>query len=388
MQATINSPVADEFHISVLNTNFRKSNREKGKFGFAMMAAFLAFITTLVYRLLTFRPHGVYYFVTATRLGWMGRDVWCIFLSRLFGAKPVIHMRAGHFRHNLNRATAVERWIIRRACTMTPLNIVQAPSLKDQFAGLSSSARIASVPNMVDTDTYFNAAPTVCDRFRVLFLGHLSFAKGYCDILQAIPDVVDAFPNVKFTFAGTRLKCERNVLFDQVSGEPLTFIDPDECYRTHIDGTYSRNYEYLGVVDEASKLELLRKCNFLVLPSYSEGFSMAVLEALAMAKPVVCTPVGALRDYVIHDRNGLMVKTGDVPALAGAMKRLIGDEATRDRIALTNHRYAREHFSIDIVAHQLCGLIKFVLDEEPARNRRQQESCHCGERTQLDEATC
>ena len=121
---------------------------------------------------------------------------------------------------------------------------------------------------------------------------------------------------------------------------------------------------------EAGKLELLRKCNFLVLPSYSEGFSMAVLEALAMAKPVVCTPVGALRDYVIHDRNGLIVKTGDVPALASAIKQLIGDEATRDRIALNNHRYAREHFSIDIVAHQLCDLLKSVLDVSPTKKRQ------------------
>lgn len=368
MNATINSMITDEFNVAVINTNFRKSNSAKGKFGFAMMAAFFIFITKLVYQLITFRPHSVYYFVTATRLGWIGRDVWCVFLSRCFGAKPVIHMRAGHFRHNVKRATVVERWLIRRACTMTSLNIVQAPSLKDQFEGLSPAARIRSVPNMVDTGKYLNARPADCDRSQVLFLGHLSFAKGYCDLLQAIPEVVDSYPDARFLFAGTKLKTERNVLFDQLTGEPLKFIDPDECFQTHIAGAYARNYEYLGVVDEARKLELLQACNFLVLPSYSEGFSMAVLEALAMAKPVVCTPVGALRDFVIHDRNGFIVNPGDVPALASAMKRLIGDKACRDRIALFNHKYARKHFATDVVSHQLCDLFTSVIDAVPAKS--------------------
>lgn len=367
MEATINSMIADEFDVAVINTTFRRFNSEKGKIGFAMITSFFVFVTRLVSQLLIFRPHGVYYFVTATRLGWIGRDIWCVFLSRCFGARPVIHMRAGHFRHSIKRATFVERWFIRRACRMTSLNIVQAPSLKDQFEGLAPAARIRAVPNMVDTGKYHNARPTDCDRYQILFLGHLSFAKGYCDILQAIPGVVESYPDVRFLFAGAKLQRERNVLFDQMTGESLKLIDPDECFQTYIGDVYAKNYKYLGVVDEGRKLELLRTCNFLILPSYSEGFSMAVLEALAMAKPIVCTPVGALRDFVIHDRNGFIVNPGDVPALTSVMKRLIRDKACRDRIALFNHKYARKHFARDVVSHRLCELFASVIAAEPEK---------------------
>lgn len=370
MKALLESSLAKRFDISFLNTNFRSSNAQRGRLDLSLVRAFFRFIRLLCTALLSKRPRLVYYFVTATRLGWLGRDVWCILLSRLFGAKVVIHMRAAHFRRNYEDAPPLARRIIRFACSLVSLGIVQAESLKDQFAGLVADERIAVIHNSIDTEVFHNPDPRCHDPRLVLFFGHLSHAKGYCDLLKVIPKIAERHPDVCFAFAGTKVRHETNVHFNHRTGERLHAEDPDEIFARHVENRFERNYRYLGVVTGEQKLDLLRRCAMLVLPSYSEGFSMAVLEAIAMAKPVVCTPVGALGEIIAHRINGLLCEPGDLDALEGAIEEFLVDEELRNRIAGTNHEYARRRFRIDVVASALGDLFDGVLASQKTATGR------------------
>lgn len=353
IKAILESPIKSRFCVRHLSTNVRSKNRSKGRIGLSLVAAFIAFVSRLFAQLVKFRPDVVYYFVTATRMGWLGRDIWCIWISRLFGARVVTHMRAGHFRHNLSHAKAWEVKAIQLACRRVSWSLVQSPSLKNQFEGLAPKDRIRVIPNMIDTHLYASVTERSYQQKHLLFLGHLSEAKGYCDLLATIPTVVNRHPDVVFSFAGARLDRERNVMHDQVTGQPLASQSPDECYATHIAGRYEANYEYLGVLNEEKKLDALKACDFLLLPSYSEGFSMAVLEALAIGKPVVCTAVGAMRDFLQTGVHGEIIQPGDTDALATAILRLLDDRTYRDRVARHNAEYARQEFSQAVVAQQL-----------------------------------
>jgi glycosyltransferase involved in cell wall biosynthesis len=84
----------------------------------------------------------------------------------------------------------------------------------------------------------------------------------------------------------------------------------------------------------------LEQTDMLVLPSYAENLPMVILEAFAHGVPVISTPVGAIPEVVIPERNGLLVDPGDVPALAAAIRRLIEEPALRramGRAALQDH---------------------------------------------------
>ena len=61
-------------------------------------------------------------------------------------------------------------------------------------------------------------------------------------------------------------------------------------------------------------------CDVLALPSYAEGTPNVVLEALALARPVVAAAVGGIPDVVAHGRTGLLVPPRDVPALVAALR--------------------------------------------------------------------
>jgi glycosyltransferase involved in cell wall biosynthesis len=70
---------------------------------------------------------------------------------------------------------------------------------------------------------------------------------------------------------------------------------------------------------------LLRAADILVLPSLSEGLSNAVLEAMAMAIPVVATRIGGLEEQVADGVTGVLVAPGNAGALADGLDALIRD---------------------------------------------------------------
>lgn len=358
MKILFESSINDSFELHLLRTNVRKSNIAKGKFDLTMIVSFFSFISRLLKEFIFFRPRIVYHFVTATKLGWLGRDIWLIFLSRLFLKKVVIHMRAGHFKQNFDAMAPFEQWLVKLACSSVQAGIVQAQILKNQFAGLVKKKHLHYVYNAIDVSVYDNPEPEHYDPYKFLFLGHLSFAKGYCDLLQAIPQILEKYPACKFYFAGTPIEIENNVFQNQETGEFLSIIGAEECKNKFLLNEFEDSYIYLGVLNEEEKIRHLRDSNALILPSYSEGFSMAILEAMSVGKPVVCSTVGALSEVVHDGVNGFTFQPGDVNGLASAVIKLLHNQPARDEIACTNYWMVRKKFTQDIISHQLVEIFK------------------------------
>lgn len=78
---------------------------------------------------------------------------------------------------------------------------------------------------------------------------------------------------------------------------------------------------------------LLVAAEVFALPSYDEGLPMALLEAMAAGLVSLTTPVGGIPEAVTDGVDGLLVPPGDVPALTGALTRLVEDPALRQRLS-------------------------------------------------------
>jgi glycosyltransferase involved in cell wall biosynthesis len=85
-------------------------------------------------------------------------------------------------------------------------------------------------------------------------------------------------------------------------------------------------------VDRATLDALYARSDALVLPTFHEGYGMALAEALARGLPVVSTRAGAVPETVPADA-GMLVPPGDTAALRDALACLIDDRALRDRLA-------------------------------------------------------
>jgi glycosyltransferase involved in cell wall biosynthesis len=79
--------------------------------------------------------------------------------------------------------------------------------------------------------------------------------------------------------------------------------------------------------------QLLAACDVFALPSLYEGSSLAVLEAMAAGIPVVSSAIGGTEELIDDGRSGLLVPPGDAPALAAALRRVLGDRQLREELA-------------------------------------------------------
>jgi len=100
-------------------------------------------------------------------------------------------------------------------------------------------------------------------------------------------------------------------------------------------------------------VETFLNADIFVLPSYSEGFPVVVLEAMAGKLPIVTTPVGALPEVFDDGLNGFFIQPGDYRDLADKMIRLVTDSETRTRTGQYNFEYVSENFDIDVIAGKL-----------------------------------
>jgi glycosyltransferase involved in cell wall biosynthesis len=106
--------------------------------------------------------------------------------------------------------------------------------------------------------------------------------------------------------------------------------------------------EYLGFVEDVPAL--MATCSVCVLPSWHEGTSHTLLEAMAMGRPVITTDVRGCRETVRPGQTGLLAAVRDPASLARAMQSLASDAAARARMGAAGRTYAEQNFDADDVA--------------------------------------
>jgi glycosyltransferase involved in cell wall biosynthesis len=352
----------DNFDITFVQTNHRSSNKNKGKLDLSMIGAFFSYFWRLFLALWRVSPQIVYYPVTATQVGWVGRDVWTILLASMFGSKVIIHLRGSHLKLNFDGFNFIVKRLIKWACHKVSMALVQANCLMDQFDYLVERNKIRVLYNAIDLEEFKTASTiNMSKRPTVLFFGHMTQAKGYIDLMRSLPVVVEQIPDVLYQVCGTLRKGERGVFFDQTSGEPLTYEDPYEIHHDTLKGPLQAHYDYRGIVTGDEKIRLLKEAHIFALPSYSEGMSRSVLEAMACGKPVVVTPVGSHSEIINNNEQGLIVPTGDINKIADALIELLRNTTRIKQIGNRNTEYVNQEFSVSVISKKLCKYFQEVL---------------------------
>ena len=120
-----------------------------------------------------------------------------------------------------------------------------------------------------------------------------------------------------------------------------------------------------GYVDYEDVPEIYRQAGVFVSPTYAEGFSNTILEAMASRLAVVsCRAVGVV-DCVRDGENGLLTDPGDVPALTAALRRVIVDPALRGRLADAGLEECRRVYSWRAVGRQIMDVYASLAGTAP-----------------------
>jgi glycosyltransferase involved in cell wall biosynthesis len=89
---------------------------------------------------------------------------------------------------------------------------------------------------------------------------------------------------------------------------------------------------------------ILALSDIFVQPSYFEGFSKVLMEAMALGSAVVASDVRGCRNLVVHEETGLLFRAKDAEQLAEQVSALVADSARREQLGRAASEYARRHF--------------------------------------------
>lgn len=153
------------------------------------------------------------------------------------------------------------------------------------------------------------------------------------------------------------------------SGSQLVFVGEGP-----LRGSLGGQASAMGLADRVRFLGLradirnvLAACDVFISSSDYEGNPLAVMEAMAAGKPVIATAVGGVPELLEHGKTGLLVPRGDAQALAGAMSRLLGDEAMRLSMGHEGASKAKRLFDVDAMVEAYERLYRTLLDRQRAR---------------------
>ena len=215
--------------------------------------------------------------------------------------------------------------------------------------GIVTLERVTVIHNGVNPDE-LRRAPDHAQKRRALGLrvdervvcniGLLEARKGTETLIRAAPLVLERVPECRFLIVG------HGPLLDDLKAlaERLAV---------------SAYVEFLGWRDDAT--ELLDIADVFCLPSAVEGFSVAILEAMALAKPIVATNVAGTPEAVEQGRSGWLIPPSDPLALASAIVYLLTHPDEAAEMGRQAALRLRERFTVDRMTERYEGVLRHIL---------------------------
>jgi L-malate glycosyltransferase len=218
------------------------------------------------------------------------------------------------------------------------------------------ASRLRLIPNGLDPARFTPAAPRDALR-HIVTVANLRAEKGHDVLLAAAPRILAQHPDATFTFAGEGSR--RDAL--ETLTRALGLAD-----RVH----------FLGECRDVAPV--LAEADLFVLPSQSEAFPNAVIEAMAAGLPVVATDVGGIPEVVRSDETGVLVPPGDAEALADAVISLMDRPAHAAALGRAARSTVERYYTFDrmVGAFEHLYLTEIESHVWDRGNRRQPRVAH------------
>jgi glycosyltransferase involved in cell wall biosynthesis len=213
--------------------------------------------------------------------------------------------QSAHFKDTERRALAHATWVV-----------VTSPATLQDVVEHFAVPRQAITSILPGTDRVSKVSrPITQEPLQLLSVGSVVKRKGFDVLLAALAQLTDL--SWHLTIAGDLTR------------------DAQAVAQLHLDldrFELLQRVRVLGAVDSSHLQQLYAQADVFVLASHFEGYGMAYAEALAQGLPVIGTTAGAIPDTV-PVTAGLLAEPGDIDSLREALRKIIEDQALRQRLA-------------------------------------------------------
>lgn len=261
------------------------------------------------------------------------------FIARCYHKKIIIHFHAYSPQTTIfGKYQWLYKYIFSHAEKIVVLSDYWKRTIQDAFG---NNPNIITIYNPCD----ICISPLIYEKKNyILYAGTINQRKGYKDLILAFAAIAKQYPDWKVVFAG--------------NGE---IAQAKEIAIAH---NIEQQVVFLGWVENKIKDKAFKEAKIFCLPSYAEGFPMAVLDAWAYGLPVISTPVGGLPDIAIDNSNILLFAPGDIKGLSAKITQLITDTTLRSQLSNAGLALATTTFSIKNINHQIEELYNSLLKKK------------------------
>jgi glycosyltransferase involved in cell wall biosynthesis len=222
--------------------------------------------------------------------------------------------------------------------------VISANAIQVLASGSASGVNILRFHPDLETRNRIRAGYGIPDEATVaLFVGRLQPEKGIRELCEAFLAAAKLCPQLH-----------------------LILVGPDEAgmgkYVRTVLAEASKNLHWVGLTNKPE--EYMAAADFLVLPSYREGFGSVVIEAAACGIPSIGTDIYGLSDAIKDGKTGFLVPVGSAKELEAAILRLAHDATRRKRMGECALARVLEQFRQDIVVEALLKYYARILARE------------------------
>ncbi len=178
-------------------------------------------------------------------------------------------------------------------------------------------------------------------KIKILSVGQFIDRKGRWDFLEAARIV---------------LRSRKDVIFVWLTNSQIARTDLEKIDQYGLGGNFIL---VDNIKNRADYLGLLNLADIFVLPSHKEGLPIAILEAMALKKPVISTTVDAIPEAIRQMQTGILVEPKKPEELASAILKLLDDASLRNSLAEGAFRYVTQKFDMK----SICEIIMSSYEE-------------------------
>ncbi len=308
-------------------------NYKRGPSIYKICVTIWGYVTTLIY-LLFDNEIRIVHIHTASDNGFI-RNVFFVRLAYALKRRVVLHIHSGRFNdYYLNHKEQVDK--VLRNCSEI---VVLSQKIKE-FYETWGYKNVSVINNIIEYPQIKKLEPDH-STIHFLYLGVITKTKGIYDLINVLNNHKTEFDGKMILHVGGN--CEVDNLLQMIKDNHLENI-----------------VKYEGWVSGNKKIEMFNMCDVFILPSYTEGLPISILEAQSYGLFTVATSVGAIPEIVNSD-NGVLFAPQDKSALYGAIKQLIDNDSFREKRQLIQKGVT--DYLPESVARQLESMYVRVLSQ-------------------------
>lgn len=251
-------------------------------------------------------------------------------------------------------------WLMRR---LDHLIAVSQATKNEMVAAAVSSANITVIHNGIDTGLWSRSLVKHMDvQPRDLgmagghpvigYVGRISPEKNLATWLRASAQVVKFHPTTRLVMVG--------------EGRDDKLVNQLKSLASQLG--IAANLEFLGYREDLAAI--YSTFDIFLLSSSTEGICNSLLEAMAMAVPVVTTDAGGTKELIVNGLTGFMLPVGDVTGLATAMLKLVENRHLRDSMGEAARKHIEAKFSFLARLRQVESLYESIVEQYSGSHKR------------------